>query len=79
MCYADAVYTRGKVFTVDEDFTIATALAVRDGLVHAVGTDAEIETLIGPDTVVTDLGGRAVRRPSGPCPGSSVRNPPPRS
>src|SRR6476661_4890250 len=60
MSYADAVYTRGKVFTVDEDFTIATALAVRDGLVQAVGSDTEIETLIGPDTVVTDLGGKTI-------------------
>ncbi len=60
MSYADAVYTHGKVFTVDENFTIATALAVRDGLVHAVGSDAEIETLIGPDTVVTDLGGKTI-------------------
>ena len=60
MSYADAVYIHGKVFTVDANFTIATALAVRDGLVHAVGSDAEIETLIGPDTVVTDLGGKTI-------------------
>ena len=40
--FADAVYHNGKVLTVDERFSIAQALAVRDGKVMAVGSNAEI-------------------------------------
>jgi predicted amidohydrolase YtcJ len=37
-----------------------TALAVRDGRILAYGSDAEMRTLAGPGTEVTDLGGRRV-------------------
>ncbi|MGH7888022.1 MAG: hypothetical protein ACREPG_09165, partial [Candidatus Binatia bacterium] len=46
--FADAVYHNGKVLTVDERFSIAQALAVRDGKVMAVGSNAEILNLAGP-------------------------------
>ena len=38
----------------------ATALAMRDGLIIAVGGDAEMAPLIGPKTRVIELAGRAV-------------------
>jgi predicted amidohydrolase YtcJ len=49
----------GKIITVNSRFEIAQALALRDGRIHAVGTDAEIKPLIEPSTRVIDLAGRA--------------------
>ena len=58
--YADLVATGGAVLTVDADFTVAEALAVREGRVLAVGPDEEIRAFVGPDTQVIDLAGRTV-------------------
>ncbi|MBX3706788.1 MAG: amidohydrolase [Pseudomonadales bacterium] len=38
----------------------ATALAIRDGLIVAVGSDADVATVTGPDTVVVELPGATV-------------------
>ena len=58
--FADAVYHNGKVLTVDERFSIAQALAVRDGKVMAVGSNAEILNLAGPKTARLDLKGKTI-------------------
>ncbi|MBN1996681.1 amidohydrolase family protein [candidate division KSB1 bacterium] len=58
--YADLVLFNGKIITVDADNTIADAVAVQDSLILQVGTRAEIEPLIGPDTDVRNLNGRTV-------------------
>ncbi|MFQ6053240.1 MAG: amidohydrolase [Candidatus Bathyarchaeia archaeon] len=58
--YADLVLLNGKVVTVDADFSVAEAVAVREGRVLAVGSTAEIETLAGEGTEVVDLEGRTV-------------------
>ncbi|MGW8376238.1 amidohydrolase [Streptomyces sp. ODS28] len=55
---ADLVLRNGTVLTVDAAFSTTEALAVRDGLVAATGTDEEISALVGPGTRVLDLGGR---------------------
>ena len=47
---------RGTVLTVDESHPTAEALAVADGRIAAVGSRADIEPLIGPDTKVIDIG-----------------------
>ncbi len=60
MVSADIVFRHGKVVTVDHDFSIAQAIAVQGERILAVGTDAEIESLIGPKTRVIDLAGRTV-------------------
>lgn len=57
---ADAVFTNGKVVTVDEKFSIAQAFAVKDGAFIAVGTTSDIQKNIGPTTQVVDLNGRTV-------------------
>ncbi len=57
---ADLVLRGGKVVTVDEAHPEAEAVAVRDGRIIAVGTDAEIEALVGGPTRVVDLAGRLV-------------------
>jgi hypothetical protein len=54
---ADLVLRNGKIVTVDETRPEAQALAARDGLIVAVGSDEEIEPYIGDETRVIDLGG----------------------
>ncbi|OZF00505.1 amidohydrolase [Rhodococcoides fascians] len=60
MATADSVYLNGKVFTVDPDFTVVTAVAIADGKILTVGSDADVSEAIGPDTVVVDLAGKTV-------------------
>ncbi len=55
---ADLVFVNGDVYTVDAARTWAQAVAVRDGRIVAVGTDATVADLIGTSTEVIDLAGR---------------------
>lgn len=57
---ADTVYHSGKVLTVDSAFSVAAAVAVKDGRILAVGADREVLALAGPSTEKVDLGGRTV-------------------
>jgi predicted amidohydrolase YtcJ len=45
---------------MDAAATVAEALAVRDGRILAVGTDAALRPLAGPKTRIIDLAGRSV-------------------
>jgi hypothetical protein len=55
---ADLVLTNGKIVTVDDVMPEAAAVAMRGAEIVAVGTAAEIEDYIGPETEVIDLNGR---------------------
>jgi predicted amidohydrolase YtcJ len=55
---ADLVFVRGAVYTVDVARSWARAVAVRDGRIVAVGTDADVRELVGSRTEVIDLAGR---------------------
>jgi predicted amidohydrolase YtcJ len=57
---ADLLLLNGRLTTQDEARPEASALAVRDGLVVAVGEGPELEALRGPRTKVLDAGGRRV-------------------
>jgi predicted amidohydrolase YtcJ len=57
---ADTVLMGGKIITVDASDSVAQAVAIRDGLLQAVGSDDEVRSLIGERTQVVDLQGRAV-------------------
>jgi len=57
---ADLVLLNGKVITVDPADTIAQAVAVKDGLIRAVGISDDVTSLIGEATRVVDLGGKPV-------------------
>jgi predicted amidohydrolase YtcJ len=57
--YADIVLFNGKVLTADEKFTIAQAVAIRDGKFLAVGRTQDIMALAGPKTEKIDLSGRS--------------------
>jgi predicted amidohydrolase YtcJ len=54
----DLILAHGTVLTVDTSDSVAQAVAVRDGKVLKVGSDAEILALAGPRTRVIDLHGR---------------------
>jgi predicted amidohydrolase YtcJ len=54
---ADLVLMGGRIVTVDDSYPEATALAARDGLLVAVGTEREVDNFIGESTEVIDLGG----------------------
>ena len=55
---ADTVYRHGRVYTVDAHDTIQEALAIRDGRIVYVGSDAGVAAFVGPKTAVVDLHGR---------------------
>jgi predicted amidohydrolase YtcJ len=55
---ADLILAHGTILTVDSRDTVAQAIAIRDGKVLKVGTDAAILTMAGPGTAVVDLHGR---------------------
>ena len=55
---ADAVFTNGKIVTVDERSSIAQAFAVKDGRFIYVGTASQAMAHAGPATRVVDLKGR---------------------
>ena len=57
---ADLVVRRANVVTVDPHDTVAQAVAVRNGVIVAVGTDADVDPLVGPGTRVLDLPGKTV-------------------
>ena len=49
------IFHNGKIVTVDPQFRIVNAMAIRDGRVVAVGTNAEIVNLAGSATEQVDL------------------------
>lgn len=53
--YADLILVNGKVLTADNAFTVAEALAVRDGRILAVGRSERIRLMAGPRTRTLDL------------------------
>ena len=55
---ADLLLINGRVLTMDVHDSVAQAVAVRDGKIVAVGTNAEVELLAGASTQVIDLDGR---------------------
>src|SRR6185436_16282456 len=57
---ADMVLRGGKVITVDKDWRIAQAVAIKDGRFVAVGDDSSMAARIGPGTQIVELGGKTV-------------------
>ncbi len=56
----DLFLTNGRIHTQDPDYPHATAVAMRDGRIWAVGDDDEIRALAASDAQVIDLEGRRV-------------------
>jgi predicted amidohydrolase YtcJ len=57
---ADRAYVNATIYTVDEEFSTASALAVKDGEFLYVGDAAGVEAHIGPNTFVVDLEGKTI-------------------
>jgi len=60
MAATDLVLFNGKIFTADRNQPKVQALAVQDGKVLQVGSDAQIKALIESGTQVIDLGGKTL-------------------
>ena len=56
--HADLAFIGGKIRTPAHPSGFARALAVRDGVIQAVGPDEDIRALVGPGTRVVELGGK---------------------
>ena len=57
---AELILHNGKIVTVNDKFSIHQAIAIGDGRILAVGTDAEVAKLKGPRTESVNLEGRMV-------------------
>ena len=57
---ADTIFVNAKVVTVDEDFSIAEAIAIKDDRIMAVGSTANVSQLANSSTEVIDLEGKTV-------------------
>jgi predicted amidohydrolase YtcJ len=57
---ADIVLMNGKVVTVDDEDTIAEAVAIKHGRIIKVGDSGDVRALAGDHTEVIDLKGRTV-------------------
>ena len=58
--YADIIFWNGKIITVDQNFSLAEAIAIRNGEILAVGKNKDIFYLRDDSTRVIDLKGHAV-------------------
>lgn len=58
--HPQTILHNGRIYSVDANFTVAQAVAIRDGRFDLIGTDAEVLAQTGPETRVIDLGGRSV-------------------
>jgi len=57
---ADIVVTNANIRTMDAKRTVARSMAVLNGKIIAIGSDADTRGLIGPDTRVINGGGKLV-------------------
>ena len=57
---ADMIIINGKILTVDEQFTIAEALAIKEDKIIAVGSNHEISKLADSHSTIIDAAGRTV-------------------
>lgn len=58
--FADVVVKNANIRTMDDTRSVVRAMAVLDGRIIALGSDAEIAKLIGPKTNVIDAGRKTV-------------------
>ena len=58
--FADWILLNGKIVTLDASSAVKEAVAVKEGVIVAVGTDGEMRRWKGPQTREINLGGRTV-------------------
>lgn len=59
----DRIFFNGQIVTVDPQYPEVSAVAVKNGIVMAVGSDEEVKAMAGPATEMVDLKGAFM------CPG----------
>ena len=52
---ADIIYTNCTIHTMDEAMPLADAVACRDGIIMRVGSDEDMQDIVGDETEVFDL------------------------
>ena len=57
---ADLILLHGKIVTVDQNFTIVEAVAIKKDKIIAVGSNKEIRKLADKQTKIVDLKGKTV-------------------
>ena len=57
---ADTILKNGSILTVDDAFSTAESLAILDGRIIAVGTNADVAQHLGVNTAVIELDGKTV-------------------
>ena len=57
---ADLILLNGKIVTVDKNFSVTQAVAIKKDKIIAVGTNGEIRKLSGRNTKIIDLMGKTV-------------------
>ncbi len=57
---ADIILRGGNVITVDKDWHVAQAIAIKDGRIVAVGDNREMGRHLGGDTKIIELNGKTV-------------------
>ena len=58
--YADVILTNGKIYTVDPSNEWASAMAIFENQLIAIGSEEEVFATQGPQTLITDLNGNFV-------------------
>ena len=56
----DVIFVQGKIVTVDSNFEVVEAVAVKEGRIVALGKNQQIRSLASAATRVVDLGGKTV-------------------
>ncbi|OEK05240.1 amidohydrolase [Roseivirga misakiensis] len=56
----DTIFINGMVYTADQDNSTTQAVAVKDGMITAIGTTEEISKLAGKNTKTVDLSGKTM-------------------
>lgn len=57
---ADTVYVNGNIYTVDEVFSKAQAIAIKGQYIIGVGSNEDVKRFVGESTKAIDLQGKTV-------------------
>jgi predicted amidohydrolase YtcJ len=58
--YADSIYTNGIIITINDSQPLAETIAIKNGLILAVGNETDVSKYKSPSTIIIDLKGKTV-------------------
>lgn len=56
----DLILINGKIYTMDENRTVAEAIAIKNNIIKAIGSTEQILKLKRDNTIIHDLNGKAL-------------------